>query len=147
MKWNWGTGIFIFIVAFLMACIAFVIYAQSQRWSMVEDDYYPKTLRHEEKMVKMRNANGLSERLQVKFDNQFLTVQFPADFKGKTIDGSIHIYRPSDETLDVMMPIAADTSQRVTIPMSKLSRGKYIVKVDWTSEGVAYYKENELFIP
>jgi hypothetical protein len=95
----------------------------------------------------MRNDNGLSENLQVKFDNKFLTVQFPADFKGKTVDGSIHIYRPSDETLDVLIPIAADTLQRVTIAMSKLSRGKYIVKVDWTSDGVAYYKETELIIP
>ena len=46
---------FIIIVLFLGACVAFIIYSQGQTWSLVEEDYYPKELRYEEKLVKMRN--------------------------------------------------------------------------------------------
>ena len=82
MKWNWGTGIFIVIVLFLGACFAFIIYSQRQKWSMVEEDYYPKELRHEEKLVKMRNANALSMQLEVRLDKSDMIIQFPADFHG-----------------------------------------------------------------
>ncbi|MCX6268607.1 MAG: FixH family protein [Bacteroidetes bacterium] len=147
MKWNWGTGIFIVIVLFLAACAAFIIYAQRQKWSMVEEDYYPKELRHEEKLVKIRNANALTMSLQVKTDLSNLVVQFPPDFRGKKITGNIDIYRPSDELLDVILPVEVDTSLCQLIPLHKLSHGRYVVKVDWTSEGKDYFKELDIFIP
>ena len=147
MKWNWGTGIFIVIVLFVGACVAFIIYAQRQKWSLVEDDYYPKELRHEEKLIKMRNANALTMQLLVKPDKSNLILQFPVDFRRKMLTGTINIYRPSDEKLDVILPVAVDTSLTQLIPLHKLSQGRYVVKVDWTSEGKNYYKEQDIFIP
>jgi hypothetical protein len=147
MKWNWGTGIFVVIVLFVGACIAFIIYAQRQKWSMVEEDYYPKELRHEEKLVKMRNSNGLAMPLTVKLDKSNLVVQFPIDFRGKHLQGNIDVYRPSDEHLDVILPVAVDTSLAQRIPVERLSKGRYVVKVDWTSEGKDYFKELDIFIP
>ena len=147
MKWNWGTGILIVIVLFLGACVAFIIYSLNQTWSLVEEDYYPKELRHEEKLVKMRNANALIVQLQVVLDKSNLVVRFPADFQGKTLTGSIDIYRPSDEKLDVIVPVAVDTSLTQLISLHKLSRGRYVVKVDWTSGGKDYFKEQDIFIP
>ncbi len=147
MKWNWGTGILIVILLFMGACFAFLYYAQHQTFSLVEEDYYPKELRHEEKLVKMRNANGLSMPLQVKLENPNLVIRFPGDFRGRQLAGSIDIYRPSDEKLDIVLPVAADTSLTQSVPLSRLSKGRYIVKVDWTSDGKAYYKEVDVFIP
>ena len=147
MKWNWGTGIFIVIVLFLGACVAFIIYSQHEKWSMVEEDYYPKELRHEEKLVKMRNANALATPLQVRLDKTNLILQFPSDFMGKAMTGNIDIYRPSDENLDVILPVAVDTSLIQLFPLNKLSKGRYVVKVDWASEGKGYYKEQDIFIP
>jgi hypothetical protein len=147
MKWNWGTGIFIVIVIFLVACVAFIIYTRGQKWSLVEEDYYPRELRHEEKLVKMRNANALSEQLLVTLGQQSLAVKFPVDFRGKGLTGMINIYRPSDEAMDVILPVTVDTSLVQLIPLNKLSKGRYVVKVDWTSGGKDYYKEQDIFIP
>ena len=147
MKWNWGTGIFIVIVLFLGACIAFIIYAQHQKWSLVEEDYYPKELRHEEKLVKMRNANALVMQLRVILDKPNLVIQFPADFRGMALTGNIDIYRPSDENLDVLLPVAVDTALTQLIPLNRLSHGRYVVKVDWTASEKDYYKEQDIFIP
>ena len=147
MKWNWGTGIFIVIVLFLGACFAFIVYSQHQKWSLVEEDYYPKELRHEEKLVKMRNANALVMQLQVSLDRSNLIVQFPYDFRGKHLTGQIDVYRPSDENLDVILPVTADTSLIQLIPLHKLARGRYVVKIDWSSESRNYYKEQDIFIP
>ena len=147
MRWNWGTGIFIVIVLFVGLCVAFIIYAQHQKWSMVEEDYYPKELRHEEKLVKMRNANALSMQMQVKTGTTGLVVQFPVDFHGKKLTGNINIYRPSDEKLDIILPVSADTSLTQAIPLNRLSKGRYVVKVDWSSGGKEFYKEQDIFIP
>ena len=147
MKWNWGTGIFVVIVLFVGACVVFIIYSQRQIYNMVEEDYYPKELRHEEKLVKMRNANALTTQLQLNLGKSNLILQFPADLQGKALTGNIDIYRPSDEKLDVMIPVAVDTSLTQLIPLSRLSHGRYVVKVDWTSEGKDYFKEQDIFIP
>jgi len=147
MKWNWGTGIFIVIVLFIGACVAFIVYSQKQKWSLVEEDYYPKELRHEEKLAKIRNANALTIQLLVKLDKSNLIIQFPSDFRGKSLTGTIDIYRPSDEKLDVVVPVAVDTSLSQCIPLRKLSQGRYVAKIDWTSEGKDYFKELDVFIP
>lgn len=147
MKWNWGTGIFIVIVLFIGACVAFIIYTQSNKWSLVEEDYYPKELRHEEKLVKIRNTQGLSEPLQINLDKTYLILHFPGDFRGKAIKGTITIYRPSDEKLDVILPVGIDTSLTQLIPRHTLTQGRYVVKVDWTSAGKDYFKEQDIFIP
>jgi hypothetical protein len=147
MKLNWGSGIFLFILLFLAACSAFIIYTTREKWSLVEEDYYPKELRHEEKLVKMRNANGLKEQLQFRFDKSSLILQFPADFHGKAMTGKVDVYRPSDETLDLIIPVSVDTSLVQLIPLNKLSHGRYVMKVEWRSEGKEYYKELDIYIP
>jgi hypothetical protein len=135
------------IVLFLGACVAFIIYSQNEKWSMVEEDYYPKELRHEEKLVKIRNADALAMPLVIRLDKSYLVVQFPADFMGKTMTGNVHIYRPSDETLDVILPVSVDTTLIQLFPLNKLSKGRYVVKVDWASDGKGYFKEQDIFIP
>jgi hypothetical protein len=147
MKWNWGTGIFIVIVVFVAACLSFIVYSQRQKWNLVEADYYPKELLHEEKLVKMRNANALSQPLQVRIEIPNLVFRFPADLHGKQLSGNIDIYRPSDENLDVVLPVATDTSLNQLVPMSRLSKGRYVVKVEWTDGLKTYYKEQDIFIP
>lgn len=147
MKWNWGTGIFIVIVLFLGACAAFIIYSQGQKWSMVEEDYYPKELRHEEKLVKMRNANSLVNPLTITMEQSNVVIRFPGEFKGKELKGKIDFYRPSDESLDLVIPIVPDTALIQLIPLRQLSRGRYVVKVEWSSDGKDFFKEQDIFIP
>ena len=129
------------------ACFAFLYYAQHQTFSLVEEDYYPKELRHEEKLVKMRNANALTMQLAVKLDQSNLIIRFPDDFRGKQVTGNIDVYRPSDEHMDVIMPVAIDTSLVQLIPIGKFSKGRYVVKAEWTSDGKDFYKELDIVIP
>jgi nitrogen fixation protein FixH len=146
MKFTWGSGIVVVIILFLIACGAFIIYTTGQKWSLVEEDYYPKELKWEEKLVKMRNANSLTEQVKVSIDSSFLVVKFPRDFRNKPITGNINIYRPSDEKLDIHISIAADTAMVQVIPVSRLVHGKYIMKVDWQSGNRGFYREQEIFV-
>jgi nitrogen fixation protein FixH len=147
MKFNWGTGIAVFIAFFVILCIVFIVYSTTQRWSMVEDDYYPKELRHEEKLVKMRNAGSLAIPLKIEAGAGSVSVRFPEYFRGKDLKGDILVYRPSDETGDFHVKVQPDSNLVCRIPFSRLKHGKYIIKVEWSADNSAYYQEQAIFIP
>ena len=147
MKFNWGTGITIVILIFLGLCAWFIIYSRQIKVSFVEEDYYPKELRHEEKLVKMRNVAALISPVTLTQGKGDPVLTYPSDFRGKVLAGQVWIYRPSDDALDFTLPVAPDTALRQSLPLNRLKKGKYIVKIDWSSEGKGYYKELDLYIP
>ena len=147
MKFTWGTGIFIFIVLFVITCLSFLWYTQTLHISLVEEDYYPKELRHEEHLNKIRNANLLHERIKFLVGKEQVSVILPAEMRGKPLTGQIHVYRPSDEKLDLILPMIPDTAGLQNIPLAKFTKGKYIVKVEWSSGKKQYYEEEEIYIP
>ena len=146
MKFNWGTGIFIFIVIFMAACAAFFIFANRQDNSLVESDYYAKGLKYEEVLRKMRNTAALRESPGVRLEKGMLNINFPIDLKGKIVKGTVFLYRPSDRKLDQVIPLAYDTALLQQIPSAGLHKGKYIIKLDWTMNNKSFYFEKEIFV-
>ncbi len=146
MKFNWGTGIFIFIILFMSACAAFFIFANRQDNSLVESDYYAKGLKYEEVLQKIRNTAALKEAPGIQFAKGWLDIRYPADMKGRVVEGSVFLYRPSDRTFDLVIPLAFDTALLQHIPSASLHKGKYIIKLDWTMNGKSFYFEKEIYV-
>ena len=145
MKLNWGSGIFIFIIFFLVAVVAFIIYTSQQEYQLVEEDYYPKELRYGEKITMMENLNALGERIILAKTEDKIVVTFPQIFKGKTLQGKIHVYRPSDERQDFIVPVNIGPEGNQEIGTDKMIPGKYIFKIEWKLDSISYYQE-EIFI-
>ena len=146
MKFNWGTGIFIVIVLFMAACIAFFIFASRQDNSLVESDYYAKGLRYEEVIQKRRNTATLKEVPGIRLDKDMLRIKYPSDLKGQTVQGNVYLYRPSDKKFDQFIALAFDTALIQQIPSVILHKGMYIIKLDWTMNGKSYYFEKEISV-
>jgi hypothetical protein len=144
---NWGRGIFIVLLLFVIACVGFFVYTTTVDWTLVEEDYYPKELKHEEVLVKKRNYNALPAPLSVKLTTTSVDIRFPDCFKGQKVNGHIHVYRPSDQRLDYIVPVSLDSTLIQTLSRSHFSHGNYLIKIDWNSSGLEYYKEQELFVP
>jgi len=147
MKLNWGSGIFLFLLFFVLSGVGFLLYTITIDWSLVEDDYYPKGLKHEQVLVKERNYSSLQEPLTVQLSAASVDIRFPSIFRGQSIAGHIQAYRPSDKALDYHTPVKVDTTLVQSIPLSHFRRGNYVIKIDWYASGKAYYKEDQLFIP
>lgn len=142
MKINWGTGILIFIILFLIAIISFVIFANTQKVKLVEEDYYPKELNFDSQMEKQANAEALIEKVSIGLTTDALIfIHFPEFFNPKQVEGSILIYRPSDDKEDILYEITLDSNSYQVLPAKELLPGKYIIKLDWTSEGIEYFQE------
>ncbi|RLD31593.1 MAG: hypothetical protein DRI97_13045 [Bacteroidetes bacterium] len=142
MKINWGTGILIFIILFLIAIISFVIFANTQKVKLVEEDYYPKELNFDSQMEKQANAEALTEKVSIGLSaDSLIFIRFPEFFDQKQVKGSILIYRPSDDKEDIYYEIALDSNSSQILPAGELLPGKYIIKLDWTAAGVKYFQE------
>jgi hypothetical protein len=141
MKFNWGTGIFIFLILFFIAIFSFVYFAFMQEVDLVEDDYYPKELNYEQQINKRNNLKKLGEQIRITQLKNHLTMVFPPSQKYNKIKGEILIYRPSDSRSDLKYKIELDSTNSQTINASKFLNGKYIVKVDWSYHELEYYQE------
>jgi hypothetical protein len=141
LKFNWGSGIFIFLIIFFIAIFWFVIFSFNLRQDLVEDDYYPKELKYEEQIQKQENLIELGEEIAVHNDGEFLHFQFPKSQNEDEIIGQILIYRPSDSRLDQSHYIKLDSLNEQKLNTSKFLRGKYILKIAWTYQEKAFYQE------
>jgi hypothetical protein len=144
MKFNWGTGIFLFYGIFVLALVAVVIRSTSIEHSLVTDNYYQKDLEYQSHFTKLVNAEGLETDLTIQVDEAAGNVnfQFPADIQ--QMGGTILFFRPSKESLDFEVTIEPGENNLQTVPLDRLVKGLWKVKVDWTGDGKPYFKEEVL---
>jgi len=144
IKFNWGTGIFIFIALFLLAN-AFVIYKSfQQKNDLVEQEYYPQGLEYQKQIDRFANANALAGKILVSEDAGEIVISYPAELKGKDVSGQVIFFRPSDEDADFADSIHFDTAMIQRIPVQKMIKGKYVAKFFWTMGGKEFAYESTL---
>jgi hypothetical protein len=146
IKWNWGTKLFIAMALFLIMLMTFVYMTTLQDHPLVEEEYYQKSLQYQDKLNKIDNAKKLDESVKVELGDKYLTIIFQPFFIPEKLSGTIQIYRPSDPDFDINIRIKPDSNGALYLPVEKLHKGKYIVKIDYTYEGKGYYEEKSIFV-
>lgn len=141
MKFNWGTGILIFLILFLAACAAFIIFAMSQDVNLVYKDYYEKGVDYTEQMKVDSRSKPFSHLFETKSTEQFFIVDIDESLVTKMDSGTIYMYRPSDKTKDISSSFKTrekTVSQQFQFDKRALINGRYILKFTWYSEGLKY---------
>jgi hypothetical protein len=145
MKFNWGTGIFIFIVLFLLTIFGFVYFSSTQLVNLVEEDYYPKELAYDEQIEKMSNYSKSEYKIHIGKKPDIISIWYEGITKAESIEGTVHLYRPSDYRKDIRIPFTVNDTGYQFVPRKNLLPGKYIIKIDWKVGAVPFYFE-ETFI-
>lgn len=146
MKLSWGYRVTILYLGFAALIIYFVTRSVNEKVDLVTPDYYAQELKYQDKIESISRTNELTNAMVIDYNEAGLNLMFPSDFKGKKIEGSIHLFRPSDNTKDVSVDIAPDINLTQNVATDALTKGLYRVKVDYTVEGVAYYSEKQIVI-
>jgi len=135
MKFNWGTGIFIFMALFLTAAAVFIVFAYRQNIDLVHDDYYERGVDHTNQMeIDARSAKD--EALVIGFSK---LLEMPVD------SANLLLYRPSDSKLDIDLPL--DVSQSSwAVSREDLSSGRYILDLTWYSGGLQYEVRKDVIV-
>jgi len=145
MKFNWGTGILIFLILFLIACGIFIAFAMSQRVELVHEDYYERGVDHSTQMeVEERSAPYLEAIKTVQLEGT-LQISMTDSLAVSCDSARIQLYRPSDNQLD--MNISYDPGRgALVISREDLVPGRYIMKLSWYSGGLKYEADRTLNI-
>ena len=142
IKFNWGTGIFIFIALFLLANAVVIYFSFQQKNDLVTEEYYPQGLEYQKQINRFAKANALSTKIVISEDKDGLVIKYPDDLKGKNLQGEVVFFRPSDENSDFHDSIRFDTAMIQLIPEGKFIRGKYVAKFFWIMDGKEYAHES-----
>ena len=145
-KFNWGTGILISIIVFMIITIGTVVFLMNQDVDLVASDYYDKGIQHQKQIDRENRTNSMSEAVQIIPENGFVRLAFPKSYSQKSLTGTIQFYRPSDSKKDFALSISIDTSARQLIPTQNLEKGYWKIKLNWTLDSIEYYKESSFVL-
>jgi len=144
MKFNWGTGIAIFLVLFLAAAAAFIIFAVNQDVNLVHKDYYEKGVDYSEQMKVESRSEIFRDKVQVSVKTDGMSISIDSLLASTIDSGTVILFRPSDKMLDVTVPLGKNGV--TLIPADKVSMGRYIVKVNWFVSGAEYEIKKDINI-
>jgi len=146
MKFNWGTGILIFLILFLLACGLFIAFAMRQEVSLVHEDYYEKGANHSQQMLVEARSVQFQNDIGTQLNQGELQIDFEQSLAAKMDSARFHLYRPSDSNYDIQQTFDAMQGSLI-IPGEELIPGRYILKVYWSSGGLNYEIDQTVFIP
>jgi len=145
-KFNWGTGILITIILFMIITISTAVFLVNQDVDLVASDYYNKGIHHQEQIDRVNRTNAMSDAVQINPENGFIRLIFPKSFVQKSLTGNIKFYRPSDSKKDFSLPLLIDTSAQQIISTQSIDKGYWKVELSWTQDSLEYYKESSFVI-
>jgi len=137
MKFNWGTGIFLFYGAFVTAILFAVIKSTTYDHSLVIDNYYEEDLQYQKTYDKIQNSQSLSAPLVFHYANEkgVLDFRFPSNIGQPK--GEIWLYCPNDKSSDKRLKIKTEERQML-IHTSNLKNGYWKVEVNWEADGKSF---------
>jgi hypothetical protein len=147
MKISWGTGIAIFYSFFVIAMLVFVYAATNQDISLVSDTYYEEDLSYQVKLDKIQRTNQLKHifELSIEQNSTCISVTIPEELSH--FKGNMTLFHPAYASLDQAYPIENNAQHKQIIPVEKLKKGRWLVKIEGESEGKNYYHEAYLLAP
>lgn len=148
LRWNWGHSIATVYTVFAACTIGFVVYAMNQPVDLVSDDYYEQSVALDSRRTAEANARALGSAFAVTeaAGGQAVTVQWPTPLPPGTA-GALRLYRPADAAADRRTPMAPDAAGLQSVSFASLAPGRWMLQVEWTAGGRAFYSEHEVIVP
>jgi nitrogen fixation protein FixH len=145
---NWGGGIALVYGTFVIATLSFVTFAFSRPVELVSADYYSRSLAHDQRIDAARGGDAFAREVSAVLagDPLAVIVTLPRAHAADA-DGTLTFYRPSSAGSDVVVPIALDAAGVQRVDAGRLASGRWILKMEWTSGGARYYREQGLRLP
>ena len=145
-KLNWGTGILITIIIFMVITIGTVVFLMNQDVDLVTSDYYNRGIQHQEQIDRVNRTNLMDVPVQINSEKDIVRFIFPKSYVQKSLNGTIQFYRPSNSKKDFSLPISIDTTAQQIVSTQNLEKGYWTVKLNWTQDSIEYYKESSFVI-
>ncbi len=147
MKFNWGTGIAIFIALFMMSILTLVYLSFQNHPDLVSADYYEKEVNYQQTIDARKKANKLHLNMKPDAASGAVIIEFPDSRTLEAVEGTVYLYRPEKAGLDRRYEMAKlAKADKLFIPLKGLVKGQYMVKLEWKKDGTSYYWQEKLYL-
>jgi hypothetical protein len=141
---NWGKSILLAFVLFAALMAALVTICMRQHIGLVTSDYYVDELKYQEQIARIRNADSLVVKPEIRRDGNYLIVHF--DGFNDMQNGDLKLFRPSDPTLDRQFIFPPATGAQRYLSVDGLRKGMYRAKMQWTIRGKEFFFEQMIYL-
>jgi len=143
IRWNWGTWAMTGLAGLMLMIILLVVRMAQEDVSLVEKDYYPRGLAYQELIDKVGNTLPYASEIVVSHENDTILVAFPGFFRPEGVEGVVHFYHRVTDAKDAYARLRLGEDGVFAYPSHEM-KGRYILKIDWTQDGAAYYTEKSI---
>ena len=145
-KFNWGTGIFIAIVIFMIITVILTIIFMNQRVDLVTNNYYEKTLTYQNQIDTYKRTAELKEKVAFNYADDKINLSFPVSFLEQVNNGKLYFYRPSDSRKDFTVPIQLNKKGSQIFNTASIDKGYWKVEIQWEMNKYDYKMEKSVLI-
>ncbi|MGC8866095.1 MAG: FixH family protein [Bacteroidales bacterium] len=141
IKFNWGTGIVLALVGYVGIIVFLLIISSRQDRSIMREDYYYHSIHHQEDIDAARQFAALKGKIHLARENDSLRIYLPDELLPGEAKVKIQFLRPSDDRYDFSVESSPDSRHCVSLPISRLIKGKYFLRFEMEQDGKAYLHE------
>ncbi|HBQ60503.1 MAG TPA: hypothetical protein DD671_12995 [Balneolaceae bacterium] len=147
-KFNWGTGLTLAIVVFVLATLSTVSYLISLEFYLVSENHYEEGVEYQETIDGIQNARDLDTPVLILFDEptESIKITFPMALRSDSLAGTIKFYRPNDSSLDKLFKLQLNEDGQQFIPVTDFEEGRWKLTLEWQQDTLTYIDHKNIFI-
>lgn len=143
MRFNWGTGITVSLVAFVGMMAWFATRAVNNSEELVTEDYYKQEIAYQSEIDRLERTRTDGREVEVEVSADALHLRFAAGVRS----ASVALMRPSDMRADRAFSITPDPAGMFALDTRGLVKGFYQLRIEWTDEGGERLSERTIVLP
>jgi hypothetical protein len=145
IHWHFGTKAVLGLGLFILMIAVLIVRMAQEDISLVEKDYYPKGQAYQELLDKVQNTVPYATDIHTRLENDMVIIAFPDFFRPESINGQVHFYHRVTDTRDIHTTLKLNSDGVFVYPAGDM-KGRFILKIDWLQDGIAYYTEKNITI-
>jgi len=144
----WPYSILGFFALLIVAVVVWVGFCIRHGTDLVAADYYEQEIEYQDQLDRIERVRELSGKARVSYESAdgFIRIQVPPEHAVLRPPGMIHLYRPSQASLDQTVPLEVTQGGEQRIDASPLSTGVWDVRVQWTVAGKEFFLNQKVYI-
>ena len=149
MKKNiWPYAIIAYFAVFITGIVTWVCFAMRHDDQLVRTDYYEHEIKYQTQIDRLARTRALNSESVISYDfaGKSIRITLPSEMRGRTIEGTIHLYRPSDARLDKKFSFSPSIDGVQQISVADLQGGFWKLRLDWKKGDAEYYVEKSLVL-
>ena len=140
---NWGHGITIFFIGFVLFMVSLVVVCMRQdNIHLVTQNYYEEEINYQQQIEKITNAEELGYQVfSYRADEMTVDLNLPVGAVG-----TLHLFRPSDARMDQKFAVEMESGNPIAVKVGPLQPGYWKMMLTWKEGNKEFYLEKKITI-